>query len=526
MHPGTKSGYKFRYIHDVCQNLYPDPYLDTLFSARLWTMLFIMTTDLTILVIFGASGDLTQRKLIPALYTAYCRNQWPHILHIIGLARSAWDDDRFRQQMKESVQKFATGSFDEKKWRTFTQQLHYVSGDLTQKADFEKLARTLAEIEGDAANRLYYLALPPHLFVPVVEMLAANEMVEANNGWCRLVVEKPFGSDLKSAQQLYEALLAVFREEQVFQIDHYLGKETAQNILFLRFANLIFELLWNNKYVDNVQITVAESVDVGHRADYYDEVGVLRDMFQNHLLQLLCLVAMEPAASFEAEAIRHEKVKVLRAIRPFHPQNSVRAQYDRYRETEGVAADSQTATYAALRLYVDNWRWQGVPFYLRSGKALAAKNSEIAIVFKRPPHLMFPQVEDEDFSADVLSLCIQPDEGLHWRFEAKVPGTHQETRPVDMEFHYRTSFEDIPLPDAYERLLLDALEGDATLFARRDEIEAAWKLIDSIRESWQSAEAPPLLSYRQDSWGPAAADELLDQDDRHWRHNCGQHQNN
>jgi glucose-6-phosphate 1-dehydrogenase len=321
---------------------------------------------------------------------------------------------------------------------------------------------------------------------------------------------------------LNQDLHDVFQEHQIYRIDHYLGKETAQNILFFRFANTIFEPVWNRNYVNNVQISVTEDVDVGHRAGYYDKAGVMRDMIQNHLMQLLALIAMEPPASFEADSVRNEKAKVMKAIRPIPLEDTVRAQYDDYCEAEGVAEDSQTPTYAAIKLNIDNWRWQGVPFYLRSGKALARKNSEIVIEFQKPPHLMFENIEDEDFQANILSICVQPDEGIHLKFEAKIPGANQETQSVDLDFQYQTSFKGRPLPDAYERLLLDALNGDATLFTRSDEIESAWRLIDPVIAGWrESPQQSPLATYERDSWGPQAADDLLGQDGRHWRYSCG-----
>jgi glucose-6-phosphate 1-dehydrogenase len=342
-----------------------------------------------------------------------------------------------------------------------------------------------------------------------------------------VVIEKPFGYDLNSALALNRTVHSAFKESQVYRIDHYLGKETVQNVLFFRFGNAIFEPIWTRNYVDHVQITVAEDIDVGSRAGYYDQAGVMRDMFQNHLLQLLCLVAMEPPASFSADALRNEKVKVLSAIRPVSINNTVRAQYEGYLDTPGVAPNSQTPTYAALELYVDNWRWQDVPFFLRSGKAMARKTSEITVQFRRPPTQYFNLPRGRRLTPNILSVCIQPDEGIHLKFETKVPNSAhdiQSVESVDMEFHYRDSFKDTSLPDAYERLLLDALIGDPALFTREDEIELSWKLIDYVLRGWEMPQSPRLVNYARGSWGPAEADTLLEDDGRSWWLGCGGHE--
>ncbi len=475
----------------------------------------------TSVVIFGASGDLTSRKLIPALFNNYRKGRIPHDkLEIVGISRSSMSHEAFRDALSHGVRELARMVCPTDEWRDFCQHIWYLPGDANDASSYEALEEFLKEKEAGPANRLYYLATSPSIFPTITRHLGTAGMVGEQAGWRRIVVEKPFGHDEASAAKLNHELHHVFEEHQIYRIDHYLGKETAQNILYFRFLNSIFEPIWNRNTISHIQITVSEEVDVGHRASYYDEAGVLRDMFQNHLLQLLALVAMEPPADFNADAIRNEKVKVLRAIRPVLIDHTVRAQYEGYLEAEGVAEDSKTATYAALKLQVDNWRWQGVPFYLRSGKALMAKGTEIVIEFNEPPHVIFPLPDGYQLTPNFLSLCIQPDEGIHLRFETKVPDTPRETRSVDMEFHYSDSFGDVPLPDAYERLLLDALSGDASLFTRSDEIEAAWKIIDPIQETWDDHDQPDLVTYERGTWGPEMGDDLINQDGFVWRLGC------
>ncbi len=472
---------------------------------------------LTTIIIFGASGDLTQRKLIPSLFNLFRKRRTPKKFQIVGFGGTAFTDEQFREHLLQGMKDHASYTFTDEDWNIFAPNLHYISGKYTEAGDFQKLADTLTGLEKGEANRLFYMALPPTLFPAIIDNLDASGQLHENGAWRRVVLEKPFGTDLASAVTLNKQVHKALNENQIYRIDHYLGKETVQNILFTRFANTIFEPIWNRTYIDHVQITVAEKVGLEHRAGFYDSVGVLRDMFQNHLLQLLTLVAMEPPASFSAGHLRNEKVKVLSAVQPMTPEqvsaNTVRGQYKGYRSENEVNPNSTTPTYAALRLYINNWRWKGVPFYLRSGKNLAEKQSQIIIQFKEPPLAMFPM---QTMKPNMLVLYLQPDEGLHVRFEAKAPDTVAETRSVDMEFHYADSFGQSAIPESYERLLLDAIQGDASLFTRADEVETAWSLIDPILQTWEAHQTPPLAGYKPGSWGPPEAYDLLARDGRRW----------
>ena len=472
----------------------------------------------TSIVIFGASGDLTQRKLVPSLFNLYRKGRMPKQFRIVGYGNTAFTDEQFRAQLEAGIKQFASFEFKADEWAAFASNLTYQQGRYTDLADFKKLGTLLKAWEVSSGNRIYYMATPPGVFPNIIDLLGLTDQLAEYNGWRRVVIEKPFGTDFNSARSLNTQIHKTLNENQIYRIDHYLGKETVQNILVTRFANTIFEPLWNRNYIDHVEITVAEQVGVEHRARFYDGIGVVRDMFQNHLLQLTTLVAMEPPASFDATALRNEKVKVLSSIRPMKTdevmQNTVRAQYKGYLNEEGVDPASTTPTYAAVRLQIDNWRWQGVPFYLRSGKKLKEKLSQITIEFKEPPHLLFPNTK-EHITPNMLVLYLQPDEGVHWRFEAKVPDTISQLRSVDMEFHYADSFGTTAIPESYERLLLDTLTGDASLFTRADEVETAWGLIDPIIETWE-AHKQPLAVYEPGSRGPAEADDLLGRDERKW----------
>ncbi len=489
----------------------------------------------TVVVIFGASGDLTARKLIPAIYNLGFDNLLPADFHLIGYGRKPIPDDEFRAIASAAIKDFSRRELDAEVWGRVAANTSYVSGGYDEKAGFDRLAAKIASIEktiGGEAQSLFYISTPPSVFGPIIQNLGASGLGSRYLGkphHSKVIIEKPFGRDLDSARALNAELRSVFDENQVYRIDHYLGKETVQDLLVQRFANSIFEPLWNRNFIDNVQITVAEDQGVGTRAGYYEQSGCLRDMIQNHTSQLLALTAMEPPGSFDAEALRDEKVKVLKAIEPIGlgPNgDACRAQYSEgmtggksvpgYLQEAGIAPGSSTETYAAIRLFINNWRWQGVPFYLRSGKRLPRRVSEIAVQFKKPPGTIFPQREGFNLAANTLSFQIQPDEGLSLILNAKIPGLETRTQPVKMSFRYATTFGS-NTPEAYERLVLDAMIGDGTLFIRGDEAETSWKLYTPLLNSWQLSGREGMGTYAAGSWGPPCADELLSAHGHVWR---------
>ena len=485
--------------------------------------------DPSCLVIFGASGDLTQRKLVPGLYSLAHDGLLPPGQTIIGFARSEMTDEAFRASMREACNQHArTRPVDEAVWENFAKGLFYLSGEFGDPGAFVRLKEKLEEFDrtrGTGGRRIYYLAVPPQFFGSIAETLGAQGMVtdpEHGGPYTRAIIEKPFGHDLQSARELNRIAVSTFRERQLFRIDHYLGKETVQNLLVLRFANGIFEPFWNRQYIDHVQFTVAETVGVEKRGSYFESAGITRDIIQNHMLQLVSLVAMEPPVAFEADAVRDEKVKVLRALRPI--EAAVRGQYAEgsilgeevpaYRAEEKVSPTSNVETYAALKIYVDNWRWADVPFYLRAGKRLPKRVTDISIHFRPAPYPLFKRLNLQ-MQPNVLAIRIQPDEGISLKFDSKLPGPTVRTAPVTMEFRYATSFGGEP-PEAYERLLLETMLGDATLFARRDEIETAWAWLDPLLERWTREGGAPAL-YPAGTWGPETADALIEKDGRRWR---------
>jgi len=488
------------------------------------------------IVIFGASGDLTARKLIPAFYHLFAAKQLPDPVRIVGFARREKTDESWRAELREALGQFSrTKPVDDKVWAAFSANIHYCQADFSDASGYGRLADLLKGFPTEALRRnvLYYLATPPSQFGEVVGHLhEAGLLSRGADGlfWQRIVVEKPFGHDSATARQLNDELTRFADERQVYRIDHYLGKETVQNILLFRFSNMIFEELWSRHSIDHVQITVSEKLGVGERGGYYEEAGAMRDMVQNHLLQVLSLVAMEPPVTLDAEPIRDEKVKLLKSIRPITgkqvEKQVVRGQYFAglidnqprvgYRQETKVRSDSSVETFVAMKLFIDNWRWSGVPFYLRTGKALPMSASEIRVQFRATPHVLFAAQCGSKLDANALTIRLQPDEGISLRFNGKVPGTSLQVRPVRMSFSYDTEFGAYT-PEAYERLLLEAISGDATLFIRRDEVEAAWGIVDPIRQGWEGKPLTNREFYSAGTWGPVAAEDLLASSGHAWR---------
>ena len=486
----------------------------------------------TTLVIFGATGDLTRRKLLPAVYNLSRGQRLPARFSVIGVARDSMSDDAFRTLLRGSLREFAGLQQEDEVATSLAQRMHYVGGDFRDPALFQSLKARLDEID-TGSGALFYLAIPPSIYATVIEQLGAVGLASQGSSqqWRRIIVEKPFGTDLTSARELNQILHRHFSEDQVYRIDHYLGKETVQNLMVFRFANGMFEPIWNRRYIDHVQITAAETVGVERRANYYEGAGALRDMVQNHLMQLLALVAMEPPITFSAESVRDRKMDALMAVQPLVDEKGstadvVRAQYAKgwvaglevpaYREEPGVNPESTTDTYVALRMFLDSWRWAGVPFYLRTGKRLPKRTTEIAIQMRRPPLEIFKRVSPTPVAPNLLIVNVQPDEGISIRFEAKIPGTRMQLAPVMMNFRYGSAFGG-SVPEAYETLLLDATLGDPTLFARHDFVEGSWGLITPILERWGAEKARAIPTYESGEWGPAEADALISRDGRRWR---------